>query len=92
MVAVGCAVLGVMASLAALAIVTWPGIAWGTVGEWVAGVGTLLALVVSFWLLGHDIQDRRRDRVDREHQQARLVSCWVTLTEDRMPCVLVRND
>jgi hypothetical protein len=50
---------------------------WGTLPEWLATVGTLLAFVVALRLLFKELESRREDVDVRLRAQARLVAAWV---------------
>jgi hypothetical protein len=49
---------------------------WGTVPDWLAAVGTLLAFAVALRLLFKELAARREVEEDRRREQARLVSAW----------------
>ena len=38
-----------------------PSIQWGTVGEWVSGIGSILAVVTALWLTFYQLAKARRD-------------------------------
>lgn len=46
---------------------------WGSVAEWVSGIGTLLAFFVAFAFGGRELRLQRKARRDDELRQARLV-------------------
>lgn len=54
---------------------------WGTLPEWLAAVGTLLAFAVALRLLFKELETRREDVGARLRAQARLVAAWVTQIE-----------
>jgi hypothetical protein len=75
---------------------------WGTVAEWISGLGTIGALLLTFFLLRHELQQAREDRkqaaereAERQTDQAGRVAAWAR--QDTFPnrppeiTVLVRN-
>jgi hypothetical protein len=50
---------------------------WGTLPEWLAAFGTLLAFAVALRLLFKELKTRREDVDSRLRAQARLVAAWV---------------
>lgn len=70
--AVGAVVGGVTASLTAL-ILTGDSDATGNLAEWVAALGTVGALLLTYRLLRHEINTRHQDEEERLWGQARRV-------------------
>jgi hypothetical protein len=57
---------------------------WGSVPDWLASIGTVGALLLTYRLLRHELAAWRADRVEQEHQrgealraQARTVASWI---------------
>jgi hypothetical protein len=49
---------------------------WGTVPDWLAAVGTLLAFAVALRLLFKELDARRENEEDRRREQASRVAAW----------------
>lgn len=58
---------------------------YGTVPDWLAGVGTVGALVVALVLLSHDRRARREVEEERRRAQASRVVCWLEAVEVLTP-------
>jgi hypothetical protein len=54
---------------------------WGTLPEWLAAIGTLLAFAVALRLLFKELETRREDVDVRLRAQARLVAALVSQLE-----------
>jgi hypothetical protein len=54
---------------------------YGTVPDWLAGAGTVGALVVALVLLSHDLRARREVEEERRRAQASRVVCWLEAVE-----------
>jgi hypothetical protein len=70
------------------------GLDWGTVPDWLAGIGTLAAFFVALRVLAKELEARLEQAEDRRREQARLVSAWVSTPEDDLPpefTLIVRN-
>ena len=50
---------------------------FGTVPDWLAAVGTLLAFVVALRLLFKELAAHREQEEDRRRNQASLVTAWM---------------
>jgi hypothetical protein len=55
---------------------------WGTVPDWLAAIGTLLAFAVALGLFRKEQKARREYEEDRRREQASRVACWVGMVED----------
>jgi hypothetical protein len=53
---------------------------WGAVAAGVGGIATAFALLVSLYLLGQQLADRRRAQFDRHRDHASNIGFWVTLS------------
>jgi len=67
----------------------------GTVPDWLAAVGTLLAFVVALRLLFKELAAHREQEEDRRRNQASLVTAWMmskplSRTEERS-AIMIRN-
>jgi hypothetical protein len=65
-------------------------IAWGSLPEWIAAIGTVGALAVALVLLKAELDDARLRRGEEVRAQARRVLAWIEYTGDH-PEVVIRN-
>jgi hypothetical protein len=54
----------------------------GTIPDWIAGIGTFAAFLVTLRLLAKELAARREDREEERRQQASLVAVWVMFEVD----------
>jgi hypothetical protein len=65
-------------------------IEWGTVGEWVSGLGALAAAIVAVVVPLHLIRHQRTERNEAEEERhSRAVSAWLDFTAGEPKAVVV---
>lgn len=69
------ALIATVAVLAVLALKVWPKLAFGTIGEWFAGVATIGAVVVAVNALRTESRRHENAQLDDRDTQARMV--WI---------------
>lgn len=81
------AVLSLLLVGGIVAAEVWTPVLWGNVGEWVAGVGALFAVIVALWsqALNHAREEgyRREDRERWDAERAEERRRWDTERDDR---------
>jgi hypothetical protein len=57
--------------------VRWEDAAWGTLPDWIGGIGTAGALLIAAAVLSREVGARREEKLEGEKHLARLVSVFV---------------
>ena len=67
-------------------------VAWGTVPDWLAAVGTVGALGVALVLLAKELRARREASEDRVREHARYVAAWLDEPPSSSPALLLLHN
>jgi hypothetical protein len=54
---------------------------YGTVPDWIAGIGTAFATIVAALAVNREVQRRRQEQASEFSHQARRVLCWLAVIE-----------